>query len=239
MQETQVQSLVQEDPLEKGMATHSNILAWKIPSTEEPSSLQSTGSQRAGHDQVTKHARVHAPGQNKLKKFKNWSLLTGSSFYTISLIRFRSKFTVMNKRKIGSKEHLHLRFKIWYLFKTRLVGSVHPPYFPSCLHIQISRISLLMLEIPLSRNREMRGPRDLLQNSLSHERQMSSRSILTQWQSTTVRKPRPCTYYDSYYRSILNLTLDTSRWGVEGNRGQEEISWLTQKGKNGVVSLLE
>ena len=157
MQETQVQSLVQEDRLEKGMATHSNILAWKIPSTEEPSSLQSTGSQRAGHDQVTKHARMHAPGQNKLKKFKNWSLLTGSSFYTISLIRFRSKFTVMNKQKIGSKEHLHLRFKIWYLFKTRLVGSVHPPYFPSCLHIQISRISLLMLEIPLSRNRNERA----------------------------------------------------------------------------------
>ena len=41
----------------------------------------------------------------------------------------------MTKRKIGSKEHLHLRFKIWYVFKTRLVGSVHPPYFPSFLHI--------------------------------------------------------------------------------------------------------
>ena len=41
MQETQVQSLGQEDPLEKGMATHSNILAWKIPWTEEPDGLQS------------------------------------------------------------------------------------------------------------------------------------------------------------------------------------------------------
>ena len=50
MQETQVQTLDQEDPLEKGMATHSSILAWKIPSTEEPSELQSMGSQRVRDD---------------------------------------------------------------------------------------------------------------------------------------------------------------------------------------------
>ena len=50
MQETQVQSLDQEDPLEEGMATHSSILAWRIPCTEEPGGLQSMGSQRAGHD---------------------------------------------------------------------------------------------------------------------------------------------------------------------------------------------
>ena len=49
MQETQVQSLGQEDILEKGMATHSNILAWKIPWTEELGGLQSTGSQRVIH----------------------------------------------------------------------------------------------------------------------------------------------------------------------------------------------
>ena len=50
MQETQVQSLGQEDPLEKGMATHSSTLAWKIPWTEEPGGLQSMGSQRVGYD---------------------------------------------------------------------------------------------------------------------------------------------------------------------------------------------
>ena len=43
MQETQVQSLGQEDPLEEGMATHTSILAWKIPWTEEPGGLQSMG----------------------------------------------------------------------------------------------------------------------------------------------------------------------------------------------------
>ena len=53
MQETQVQSLGQEDPLEKGMATHSSILAWRIPWTEEPDRLQSMGLQRVRHSQVT------------------------------------------------------------------------------------------------------------------------------------------------------------------------------------------
>ena len=47
--ETQVQSLCQEDPLEKIMATHSSILAWKIPWAEEPGGLQSMGLQRVGH----------------------------------------------------------------------------------------------------------------------------------------------------------------------------------------------
>ena len=49
MRETRVQSLGWEDPLEEGMATHSSILAWRIPWTEKPSGLQSMGSQRMGH----------------------------------------------------------------------------------------------------------------------------------------------------------------------------------------------
>ena len=50
MRETQVWSLGQEDPLEKGMANHSSLLAWKIPWTEEPGGLPSMGSHRVGHD---------------------------------------------------------------------------------------------------------------------------------------------------------------------------------------------
>ena len=50
MQETWVRFLGQEDPLEKGLATHSAILVWRIPLTEEPGRLQSMGSQRVGHD---------------------------------------------------------------------------------------------------------------------------------------------------------------------------------------------
>ena len=53
MQEIQVQSLGWENLLEKGMVTHSSILAWRIPWTEEPGGLQSMGSQRVGHDQAT------------------------------------------------------------------------------------------------------------------------------------------------------------------------------------------
>ena len=49
-QEAQVQSLGWEDPLEKGMATYTSILAWRIPWTEEPGGLQFIGSQRVGHD---------------------------------------------------------------------------------------------------------------------------------------------------------------------------------------------
>ena len=49
-QKTWVQSLGQEDPLEEGMATHSSIIAWRIPWTEEPGRLWSTGLQRVGHD---------------------------------------------------------------------------------------------------------------------------------------------------------------------------------------------
>ena len=58
MQETQVQSLGQEDPLEKEMATHSSIPAWRIPWTEELGELQSIGSQRVGQTETTEHALV-------------------------------------------------------------------------------------------------------------------------------------------------------------------------------------
>ena len=57
-QETRVQPLGQEDPLEKEIATHSSILAWRIPWTEEPGGLQSMGLQRVRHDWVT-NTRTH------------------------------------------------------------------------------------------------------------------------------------------------------------------------------------
>ena len=53
VQETWVLSLGQEDPLEEGMATHSSILAWRIPWTEEPAGLKSMMSQRVRHDWAT------------------------------------------------------------------------------------------------------------------------------------------------------------------------------------------
>ena len=61
MQETGVQSLGQEDPLEKEMTTYSSILAWRSPWAEEPSGLQSMGLQRVGHDRATNafHSFIH------------------------------------------------------------------------------------------------------------------------------------------------------------------------------------
>ena len=58
MQEMWVQSLGREDLLEKEMATHSSILAWEIPWTEEPGGLQSTGSLRMRHDLPTKQEQI-------------------------------------------------------------------------------------------------------------------------------------------------------------------------------------
>ena len=55
IQEIRVRSLSGADPLEEEMAVHSSILAWEIPWTEKPGGLQSTGSQRAGHDLATEH----------------------------------------------------------------------------------------------------------------------------------------------------------------------------------------
>ena len=63
MQETRVQSLGWDDPLEKGLATLSSILAWRIPWTEEPGGLQSMGSQRVGHTEQLSlsHTHTHTP----------------------------------------------------------------------------------------------------------------------------------------------------------------------------------
>ena len=68
VQETQVRSLGWEDLLEKGMATHSSILAWRIPWIEEPGGLWSTGTQRVGHNLVTEQPQAcrQIPFRDKL-----------------------------------------------------------------------------------------------------------------------------------------------------------------------------
>ena len=71
MQETRVRSLGWEDPLEKGMATHSCILAWRIPQTEEHGGLRSMKSQRVGQDRVCMHMHAHIPINESQKNDKN------------------------------------------------------------------------------------------------------------------------------------------------------------------------
>ena len=89
MQETRVQSLGWEDLLEKAMATHSSILAWKIPWTEEPGRLQSMGSQRVGHNWATslqREFRVESRNESpraleKLAQVFRWLDIFRSWFY--------------------------------------------------------------------------------------------------------------------------------------------------------------
>ena len=77
MQETWVQSLGWEDPLEKEMATHSSILAWKTPWTEEPGGLQSMGSHRVGHNRVTSLHFTYLPPEKAVCRSRsnswNWT----------------------------------------------------------------------------------------------------------------------------------------------------------------------
>ena len=76
----QVQFLGREDPLEKGMATHSSILAWEIPWTEDPGGLQSMGSRKVGHDWATQQQQqnwVKRSTQCKRLIMKTWAVTQG------------------------------------------------------------------------------------------------------------------------------------------------------------------
>ena len=84
MQEMQVWSLIQEDPLEEGMATHSSILVWGIQWTEEPNGLQSMGSQRVEHNLATKQ-QWGQNGKGLLKglcwEFPGWPVVKTPGFH--------------------------------------------------------------------------------------------------------------------------------------------------------------
>ena len=75
VRENQIQSLGREDPLEKGMATHSSILGWRIPWTEEPGGLQSMGSQRVGHNWVHTYSQRRKEGKRHLESVGNTRVL--------------------------------------------------------------------------------------------------------------------------------------------------------------------
>ena len=91
MQETWVQTLGLEDPLEKGMATHSSILAWRISWTEEPGRLQSMGSQKVGHDLLTNTSTsIPVPTQNGLDSTFTLASAKNSSINSILILIFIS-----------------------------------------------------------------------------------------------------------------------------------------------------
>ena len=74
MQETWVRSLGPEDPLEKEMATHSSTLAWRIPWMDEPGGLQSTGSQRVGHNWATSLHITFICGHTKVTLYEGFTV---------------------------------------------------------------------------------------------------------------------------------------------------------------------
>ena len=92
MQETWVRSLAQADPLEKKMATHSNILAWEIPWTEDPGGLQSMGLQRVGHSLAAEH--VH-------------TLLQSLSSFSLSFSQWPCHLQIQRWNKIGSVSYFY------------------------------------------------------------------------------------------------------------------------------------
>ena len=99
MQEAWVQSLDQEDPLEKEMTTHSSILAWEISWTEEPGGLQSLELQRVGHDLATEHSVQSNDNTAKL---------------TLLCIKARTKaIHTVNNPKLNSSYYQQSSVEVW------------------------------------------------------------------------------------------------------------------------------
>ena len=94
MQETRVWSLDGEDPLEKGMAIHSSLLAWRIPMTRRAWQLQSTGSQRNGHNWVTKTLHTYAHIYTCISCILNYSQLCWSF---VDLVVFINEWKIIWK----------------------------------------------------------------------------------------------------------------------------------------------
>ena len=98
MQETWVQSLGQEDLLEKEVVTHSSILAWRIPWTEQPGGLQSTGLQRVGHDWATSLTSHTIKGLSNIlimEDFFNIDHLQGLVFHVTYFKKHRSGLKII------------------------------------------------------------------------------------------------------------------------------------------------
>ena len=130
MQETQVQSLGQEDPLEKKMATHSSILAWRIPWMEEPGRLQSMGSQRVRHDfifQEFKETRGKISVVLKGLELSWWRL--GINQEMPQAHQQKRSFLLFSAVASGTVAFLQVYSKMWSM----LTGGWKPILMRSCL----------------------------------------------------------------------------------------------------------
>ena len=118
MQETWVWFLGWEDPLEKGMATHSSVLAWRIPWTEEPGGLQSMGSQRVRHNWGTEH--THSWNRSFI-----WAKLRSIAWKTTSLRKrgFQHSFIFCHHKEYPTSQgYIPSRFR---KYKTQKIADQH------------------------------------------------------------------------------------------------------------------
>ena len=108
MQEICVRSLGQQDPLEEGMETHSSILAWRIPMTEEPGGLQSMGSQRVWHDWASMH-EAQVPGCERIERKNIWwhvvlNMLIQQIIFKYSQFKLFFSFRFQNKGAFSQRK---------------------------------------------------------------------------------------------------------------------------------------
>ena len=109
MRETWVQSMGQEDPLEKKMATHSSILAWKIPWTEECSRLQSMGSQRVRHDWATSLSLLAlCMDYNRL-----WEIIKEMEYQTTFSVSQETCIQIKKQVRTGTPDWLNIVKGVW------------------------------------------------------------------------------------------------------------------------------
>ena len=129
-QEMWVQFLGQEDPLEKEMATHSSILAWKIPRTGEPGRLQSMGLQRVKHD----WARMHAT--QKLRGSQDEQGWLAPASFSITALAWKLAFTwgrwtweeeePLLRAQPGLRGHMKMQAESIFLYPTQLSAAAAP-----------------------------------------------------------------------------------------------------------------
>ena len=126
MQGTQAQFLGQEDPLEEEMSTHSSILAWEIPWTEEPGGLQSTGLQRVRHDWVTEQQPAKGCGQRHvlLASISGWP---GGSCSSPIILTFQWA----DSRDIPGLSRGEKHSFSWAFFPLLILVSILHHYFPN------------------------------------------------------------------------------------------------------------
>ena len=118
MQETWVRSLGQEDPLEKGMATHFSILAWRNPWTEEPDGLQSMGLQRVGHAWTTNtfSTKVEFSSVQSLGRVQLFATpLTAARQASLSITNSRSSLRLTSIELVMPSSHLILYHPLFLL----------------------------------------------------------------------------------------------------------------------------